>query len=64
MEDNNFENLKESFENGTILVTDLTEEQINSLTNYYKNEIEENKNEMKQIKEKIIDLKEKIDNIV
>lgn len=64
MEDNNFEILRKNFEEGTILVTDLNEEQINSLTNYYKNEIEENKNEMRQIKEKILDLKDKIDNIV
>lgn len=64
MEDNNLETIKEQFENGAIRITELTEEQISSLTDYYKNEIEQNKNEMKEITEKIKDLKSKIDNIV
>jgi len=62
--DNNLENIKEQFENGTISISDLTEEQINSLSNYYKNEIEQNKNEMKELNQKIKELKKKIDNIV
>lgn len=64
MEDNNLETIKEQFENGAIRITDLTEEQISSLTDYYKNEIEQNRSEMKEITEKIRDLKNKIDNIV
>lgn len=64
MEDNSFEKLREKFENGTIFVTDLTDEQITAFTNYYKTEIEENKNEMKKISEQIKDIKDKIDNIV
>lgn len=64
MEDNNLETIKEQFENGAIRITDLTEEQISSLTDYYKNEIEQNRNEMKEITEKIKDLKNKIDNII
>ena len=62
--DNNIKNIKEQFENGTISISDLTEEQINSLSNYYKNEIEQNKNEMKELNQKIKELKKKIDNIV
>lgn len=64
MEDNNLETIKEKFENGAIRITELTDEQINNLTDYYKNEIEQNKNDMKEITEKIKDLKNKIDNII
>lgn len=59
-----FEKLRESFEKGKILATDLSKEQMEKLTNYYKKEIETNKRDIAETDRKIKNLKKKIDDLV
>lgn len=59
-----FEKMREDFENGKILLKDLTKEQMEKLTNYYKKEIESNKIDISITNGKIKNLKKKIDDLV
>lgn len=62
--DPNFEKLRNDFEKGKILVDDLTSEQMEKLSKYYKKEIETNKIDIAITDKKIKNLKNKIDNLV
>lgn len=59
-----FEKLREDLEKGKILITDLTKEQMEELTDYYKKEIETNKMDIAITDRKIKNLKKKIDDLV
>ncbi len=59
-----FQKLREDFEKGKILITDLTKEQMEKFINYYKKEIETNKMDIAITDRKIKDLKKKIDDLV
>lgn len=62
--DSEFEKLRISFENGEIKEDKLSNDQMEKLTNYYKDEIESNKKEITIMDKKIKSLKDKIDSIV
>lgn len=59
-----FEKLRLNFESGKITIEDLTKEEIEALSNYYKKEIETNKRDILATDKKIKNLKNKIDNLV
>lgn len=59
-----FQKLREDFEKGKILITDLTKEQMEKFINYYKKEIETNRMDIAITDRKIKDLKKKIDDLV
>lgn len=60
----NFEKLRLNFESGKITMEDLSKEEIEELSNYYKKEIETNKRDILATDKKIKNLKNKIDNLV
>lgn len=62
--DSNFEKLKKNFEEGKISIDNLTNEQMEKLSQYYKKEIESNKIDIAITDKKIKNLKNKIDNLV
>ena len=59
-----FESLRLEYEKGKIAVKELSYEQINKLSEYYKDEIEMNKREIEETKRKIEEMRKKIENIV
>lgn len=59
-----FENLRLEYEKGKIAVKELSYEQINKLSEYYRDEIEMNKREIEETKRKIEEMRKKIENIV
>ncbi len=58
-----FEKLRDDFEKGKIAIEDLTQKQMEKLSNYYKKEIETNKRDIIETNRKIKNLKKKIDDL-
>lgn len=60
----NFEDLRLNYEKGKIATKELTYEQMNMLSDYYREEIEFNRREIEETKRKIEEMRRKIENIV
>ena len=64
MNNDEFEKLRLEYEKGKIAVKELSYEEINKLSEYYRDEIEANKKEIEGTKRKIEEMRKKIESIV
>jgi hypothetical protein len=64
MNNEEFEKIRLEYEKGKISVKELSYEQINELSKYYRDEVKFNKKEIEDIKCKIEEMRKKIESIV